>query len=414
MTKAVFGYMAEGGVRKEGVITLEDYRTAADLGVSVTQLINQKYPDADRANYGTAFEQGMQSVGVYTRSCPEQGIKVSNVKDILDGSVMARRAQMAGEGLTGSGGIVAPSSQGTTPASRIFFPEVVLQIMNEVLQDDYSIEQKAWANMVGSRESIPTEMFTQPLINIEAPKAEDSAPIAQNSLPRNLVSITTSQTSKSIRVNSVGLQISDQAISHVSIDLIGTIFAQQARGESIRNLWRDIAAIKTGNLDAGESALTTNAFTTFDAGAAAGTVTQLGWLTYLFQPGREMSIDSIICDLPTYLQIQNRVGRPVIFDPNTGGSNTGNAGTYGLNVDANVLNVSIGVPNVLIVPTTVLGANIIMGFDSRFGVREVTNISAAYSATEKMVLQRSNFFRMDWGKLAYRLFDSAFSVTDIT
>lgn len=411
--QAKFKYLAQSGEVKDGEISLEDYRVASDNGITLTQLVNTKYPDADAQRYGTAFEQGMQSVGIYTREVKERGIRPSNMKEILDGSVLDRR--MAGEGLSSGGGIVAPSSQGTTPASRLFFPEVVMQMMNEVLQDDYSPEQRAWAAMIAQRESIPTEMFTQPLINIEAPKNEDSVPISQNALPKTLVSITTSQYSKSIVTNSVGLQISDQAVQHASIDLIGTIFAQQARGETLRMMWADIAAVLNGNVDANESALTPAGFkATYDSAATAGQVTQKGWLKYLYDPSRTMSIDSIICDLDTYLAIQNRVNRPVLFDPNTGGTSAGNAGTYGLNVDPNLLNVSLGVPNVLIVPTSVIGANIILGFDSRFALREVTNVSAQYSATEKMVLQRSNFFRIDWGKMAYRLYDTAFKATDIT
>lgn len=412
MAVAKFKYINRAGEVKEGQLCLEDYRIAPDHGMSVAQLINNRYPDADVQRYGTAFEQGMQSVGIYTKPDPEHGVTVSKVKDILDGNTLQRR--MAGEGLSSGGGIVAPSTQGTTPASRVFFPEVVLQLMNAVLQEDYSLEQRIWASMIGSRESIPTEMFTQPLINVTAPKNEDSAPISQNSLPKTMVSITTSQYARSILTNSVGLQISDQAVQHASLDLIGTIFAQQAQGETLRNMWADISRVVSGNVDAGESALSAVAFTTYDAAAAAGTVTQKGWLKFLYDASRAVSIDSIICDLDTYLAIQNRVGRPVIFDPNTTGSNVGSLGTYGLNVEPNLLNISIGVPNVMIVPTSVIGANQILGFDSRTALREVTNVSAAYSATEKMVLQRSNFFRIDWGKMTYRLFDSAFRLTDIT
>lgn len=410
--KAQFQYVNYAGTVCDGVLELEDYKRASTLGMSATQYMNAKYHDADVQKYGTAFQQGCQNLGIYTKSDPDHGIRVSKVGDILDGSVVQRRA--AGEGLSSGGGIVAPSQQGTTPATRVFFPEVVMQIINEILQDDYSVEEAAWASMIGSKESIDQEMYTQPMINVEAPKAERSAPITQNALPKTMVSITSSQYSKSIVTNSIGLQISDQAIQRSSVDLLGLIFSQQAKQERITIMWEDISNMLNGNLDTGDGALAQNAFTTYDAAAVAGTVTQTGWIKYLYDPSRTISIDSIICDLDTYLAIQNRVGRPVIFDPNTAGTNTGNLGTYGLNVEPNLLNVSIGVPNVLIVATAVLGANLIMGFDSRFAIREVTNVSASYTATEQMVLQRSNFFRVDWGRMAHRLYDSAFLVTDIT
>jgi len=411
--KATFKYYAIGNSEpKTGELGLGDYEASSKAGITCRQYINLKYPDADVANFGTAFEQGQQSVGIYTKADPANGIAVSKMSDVLNGSV--HTARMAGEGLSSGGGIVAPSQQGTTPASRVFFPETVLGLLNESLTENHSIDFQSWNSMVGSRETIASPMFTQPLINVTAPKGEDSAPMAQNSLPKTLVSITTSDTAKSIMTNSIGLQISDQAATAVSIDLVGLIFQEQTNGENLRTLWRDIANIKSGNLDTGDSALVAEAMAVYDATAAAGTVTQKGWIKWLYDFERKVNIDSIVCDLDTYLAIQNRVGRPVIFDPNTGGTNAGNMGTYGLNADANLLNVSLGVPNVMIAPTSVIGANTIMGFDSRFAIREVTNASAAYSATESMILQRTNFFRVDWGRMAYRLFDSAFKVLDIS
>jgi len=411
MATAKFKYVNQAGNIREGELSLEDYKTASRLGMTVTQLINNKYSDADVQRYGTAFEQGCQNLGIYTKADASHGIRVSKVQDILEGTVTERR--MAGEGLSAGGGVVAPSQQGTTPASRVFFPEVVMNLINEVLQNDYSTEEAAWGAMIGSKETIDQEQYTQPLINVEAPKSERSAPMSQNALPKTMVSITSSEYSKSIATNSIGLQISDQAIQRASVDLIGLIFAQQAKQERLDIMWSDISKMLNGNPDTGEAALPQTPFASYDAAAAAGTVTQKGWIKYLYDPSRTVTIDSIICDIDTYLQIQNRVGRPVIFDPNTTGTNAGNMGTYGLNVEPNLLNVSLGVPNVLVVPTSVIGANTIMGFDSRFAIREVTNVSASYTATEQMVLQRSNFFRVDWGKMAHRLYDQAFKVTSI-
>jgi len=414
--KATFKYINTSGNVCDGELSLEDYKLAGSYGMSVSQLTNARFSDADVAKYGTAFEQGCQNLGIYTKPDPTHGIRVSKVGHIMDGTATAiRQARMAGEGLSSGGGIIAPSQQGTTPSSRIFFPEVVLQLLNEVLQDDYSVEERAWDAMIGSKESIDQEQYTQPLINVEAPKAERSAPISQNALPKTMVSITSSQYSKSIVTNSIGLQISDQAIQRASVDLIGIIFAQQAKAERTALMWEDIANIKNGNLDTGESALSVAGFkATYDSAAAANTVTQTGWIKFLYDASRTISVDSIICNIDTYLAIQNRAGRPVIYDPNTTGTNTGNLGTYGLNSEPNLLNVSLGVPNVLVVPVATVEANIIMGFDSRFAIREVTNVSANYSATEQMVLQRSNFFRVDWGRMAHRLYDTAYRVTDIT
>lgn len=410
MAQAKFKYMASGGVVKDGELNLEDYRTAADHGMTTTAFINTKYSDAD-PQYGSAFEQGMQNLGIRVKADPKMGIVPSTIKDILDGTATVK---MAGEQLARGGAIVAPSQQGTTPSTRVFFPEVVFNMMNEVLQEDYTQEDRIWTSMIGNTEVIQTEMFTQPMINTEAPKAQDSAPIAQNTLPKNLVSITTSQYSKSIMTNSVGLQISDQAISHSTVDLVSIILSRQAYGEKLRKMWSDISAVHTGNADTGDAALTAVSASTIDAAATGGVMTQAAWLKMLYDPDRKIAIDSVICDIDTYLALEKRLGRPVMFDPATASGNVGNQGSYGLNVEPNALNVQLGVANVMIVPTAYIGASTMLMFDSRFALRRVINSGATYSATEKMVLQRSNFFRFDWGMMTYRLFDDAFKLYEFT
>ncbi len=411
MSVAKFNYYASGDVPKQGELAIEDYRRAADRGMSVANYMASKYPDADVTKYGSVFKQAQQNLGIYTKPDAERGILATTVSQMLKGDC---QPQMAGESLSGGGtGIVAPSQQGTTPASRVFFPETVLQIMNDTLYGNQDLESQVWASMLAGSETIGTEMFTQPKIDTSAPRAMDSNPISQNTLPKTMVSVTTSEVSKSIVTNSIGLQISDQALQRTSLDLLGIIFAQQAAGESQRNLWRDITSIKAGNLDTGDAALSVVDFDTYDSAATTGVVTQKGWLKFLWDPTRAIQIDSIICDLDTFLAIQGRTGRPVIYDPKTSGANVGNAGNAMLDVTPGQVNINIPEPRVLIVDTSVLGANIILGFDSRFGIRQVINASANYSATEAMILQRSNFFRIDWGKMSYRLYDTAFRCATI-
>ena len=172
---ANFKFMsAATGLEKEGKLHLEDYRKAEKLGMSVSGYLSAKYSDAD-PKFGTAFEQGMQNLGIYAKDDASRGIRATSVADMLNGTV-----QMAGENLAQGGTIVSPSTQGTTPASRIFFPEVVLSIMNEKLLENHDPESQIWQRMISNRESIDTEMFTQPLIDVTAPRAERSIPTSQN------------------------------------------------------------------------------------------------------------------------------------------------------------------------------------------------------------------------------------------
>lgn len=408
MTIANFKYMTEAGL-KDGVFSLEDYRLAARHNMSAAQYLGAKFSDAD-PKFGTVFEQALESLGVHTKGDPKRGIRATTVAEMLDGTSI----QMAGETLTRGGMIVAPSQQGTTPATRVFFPETVLQMMTSELVEDYSVEDGLFNRMVSGTEFIATEQFTQPLIDVTAPRSERSRPISQNALPRTMISITTSQYSKVVPTDSIGLQISDQATQRLTIDVVGTVLAQQAQGERFARLWENINDIVAGNVDVGQAALTPVAFSTYDAGAAAGTITQLGWLKLLYDPTRKVSYDSIICPVDSFLAIQNRTGRPLVYDPSTTGPNVGALGSYGLNVEPTLLNWSVGVPNVMLVPDGVIPADQFLMFDSRSALRRVVNTSAAYSATEQMVLQRSSFFRIDHGEMLYRLMDSSFRLIDFS
>jgi len=412
MSKAVFNYMsAATGKVEQGELNLEDYRKAQQMGMTVSGFINARYSDAD-PKYGTAFKQGQESLGIHVSSDPKRGIVASTIGEILDGTVTRK---LAGDQLAAGGLVVAPSAQGTTPSSRVFFPETVLATMNEALLEDYNPELQIWSRMISNREIIATEQFTQPQIDVTAPRAEDSAPISQNSLPKQLISITTSQYSKSITTNSVGLQISEQAQARSTIDLVVTILTQQAEGERFRQLWADISNVVSGNVDAGQSAMSVTGFkATYDSTAGAGEVTQDGWLDMLYDPTRKVSYDSIITTPPTYRAIEKRTGRPVVYDPTTSGPNMGSMGTYGRDINPTLLNWTVGVPNVMLVPNGTIPANQMLVFDSRFFLREVINSSAAYSASERMILQRSDFFRFDVGRMMYRLLDEAGKVVDIT
>jgi hypothetical protein len=272
--------------------------------------------------------------------------------------------------------------------------------------------------MIASDQTIQSEIYTRPMIDVTAPREHDSRPIGQNALPRNLVSVTSSQRSYALHANSVGLQISEQAQGHATIDLVGIILAQQAEGERYRNLWRDLAQIVSGNPDAGDSALTPVGFkATYDSTAAATTVTQTGWLKSLYDPTRKVNFDSLICTLDSYLAIMNRTGRPLMFDPTTSGTNTGNMGTYGLDVQPNLLNWAVGVPNVLLVPEGLWAANYYVLLDSRYALMRVRNASASYSAIEQMVLQRTSQMRFDYSEHVHRLFpdsEGVIKVVDFT
>ena len=414
---ATFHYKTSAGNSAVGEVSLKDHELAHRLGMRLSQVINAKYPDSDPA-LGNTFQQGLRSAGIFPKGNKEFGIPSTTFADAMSGACAMNsglaqlQVQLAGNS------IVAPSTPvgGSTPASRLFLPEVILGLIEENLQEDYDDESMAFQAMIADDFSIAGPIYTQPTINTEAPKQHDPRPIAQNALPRNLISISASQSSKSIATESVGLQIADQAVQLATLNLVQIILGQQMLGYKYRMLWSELSKIVTGNADAGEGALTAASFkTTYDTAAAAGEITHKGWIKVLYDPTRKVRLDTMICTLDDVLAIQNRTGRPVMFDPRTSGQNTGNAGSYGIDVTmTSPLNLpALGISKILIVPDGVLGASQrVLLFDSRYALRRVTNALASYSAVEQMVLQRSTFFRTDFGFLLHRLMDSAFLLLD--
>lgn len=409
-----FKYRDSAGNLKTGYMRLEDYQIASRTRMGASAVVNARHADADPA-YGTAFEQGMRYLGIFPKGEPRFGILPSTIGEIMSGECNSKLSgiQMAG------GTIVSPMAPvgNSTPATRIFFPEIVLNIIESSLRADYGMEEAAWNQMFAVDQPINGPVFTQPLITTSAPAMQDMRATSQNALPTNMVSISASQTSYSIGTTSIGLQISDEAIRDATVDLVGTIVREQAMGQRLRMMFRDLNRVVIGNPDSGQSALTPVDFeNVYDTAATtSGEITHKGWLKVLFDPDRIYGFDYILGDMDAYLAIQNRTGRPLAFDPATSGINRGNAGSYGLDTGTPVpLNFATTSPRFLICPTNVIPAKHVVLFDSRYALARVTNVSAAYAATEQLVLQRSNAFRFDMAEFIYRLRSEAFLYVDFT
>ena len=407
-----FKYRDSSGNIKTGYMALDDYRIAADHGMRASALVNARHFDAD-PQFGSAFEQGMKYLGVYPRGDTRNGILPTTIKAILDGTCTM---QLAGTQLAG-GSIVSPKAPigGSTPASRLFFPEIVLGFIDETLQGDYAAEESAFSQLFAMQSTINSEVFTQPIINTTAPQSQDFRPIGQNQAPTQMLSITASQSSQAMGAISIGLQISEQAMRDATLDLVGVLIREQSYGARIRYLWSSLSKVVNGFPDAGQGPLTPVGFkATYDSTAAAGKITHTGYLKMLYDPDRIYSWNMILGTLDAYQAIEQRVGRPLMYDPATASYNTGNEGSYGLNPgNPQLINFTTANPRFLIVPDGVLGAaDSLCLIDTRYALARVFNSSASYSATEQMVLTRSSFFRFDISEYIYRLREDALRWVD--
>ena len=416
--RAEFQYRDSSGNAKTGYMDLADYRLASQHNMTAAGVVNARHADAD-PKFGSAFVQGCHYLGIHVKANPAAGILPTTIGEVLSGDCIQKYAgtQMAG------GMIVSPKTPigGSTPSSRLFFPEVVTQLVQQNLNADYTAEMSAWNQMFAITTSITSEVWTQPLINTSAPQAQDMRPIGQNQLPTTMISITASETSQALGALSIGLQVSDQALRDTTIDLVGIIVGEQSLGMRQRNLWRDINRVVIGNPDARtaglsspNAALPTTVFkTTYDTTVGDNLISNAGWLKALWNPDRIYSRNFMLGDMDAYLAIQNRTGRPVASDPTTSGINTGNAGTYGLDAGLpQLINFSVAPPRMMLTPTGVIPAKQLLMFDSRYGLARVQNVAAAYAAVETQVLQRATFWRWDMSEFTYRFRDDAFLLLD--
>ncbi len=408
-----FKYRDSSGNMKTGYIALEDYRIAADHNMRTAAVVNARHSDAD-LNVGTAFQQGMKYLGIFPKGDVRYGIMPTTIKAMLDGTCTM---QLAGSQLVG-GSLVSPKAPvgGGTPASRLFFPEVILGFIQEELEADYGAEESAWNTMFATNTSVTSEVWTQPVINTTAPQSQDMRPIGQNQLPANMISITASQTSQALGAISIGLQMSEQAMRDATIDQVSIIVKEQTMGQRMRTLWRDLNRVVTGNPDNGESALTPESFKTlYDPTAAANTITHAGYLAMLWDPERIYSWNMMFGPLASYMAIEQRAGRPLMFDPATASYNTGNEGNYGLNPgNPRLINFTTANPDYLAVPAGVVPSNQLVMLDTRYALARVTNVSANYAATEQQIMQRSTYWRWDMSEFVYRFRSDAIKVVDFT
>lgn len=413
MTQATFKYRDSSGNLKDGYLSIEDYRIASNNNMSVSMVVNARHSDAD-PTFGSAFHQGQRYLGIFPRNEPKYGIVASTVRDVLDGTCASK---LSGIQLASGATIVSPNTPigNSTPATRLFFPEVIRDFIESEMQADYGMEEAAFNGMFAINETINSEVWTQPIIDVTAPGAQDFRPIAQNSLPSQMVSISASQTSKALGAVSLGLQISDQALRSASFPLVATIVQSQARGARIRTLFRSLSDIVVGNKDAGEAALTPVSFkTAFDSTAAANTITHAGYLRMLWNPERTYSWDYMIGRLDAYMAIEQRTGRPLMYDPASTG-NTGNEGAYGINPgNPQLINFAAQAPRFLAVPEGVLPASQLLVLDSRDALMKVTNVAANFAETERQVMQRTNFWRWDFSEVICRFREDALALIDFS
>lgn len=394
-----FKIASKTGDQVEIEISVDDYQTAATLGLNLSQYLSRKFgPVTDEVKFGPVIGQIMSAAGLFLSEDPETGYRAPTMKEVLSGM-----AAMNVGAITRNDG-----TQNNTPSGRLLFPEIVMRVIESELRADNGDFLGGFENLIASTVSITSPKFEQPIINVKAPEASEDMAISQNAEPATMIGITVSDVSRAIPTHSIGLTISDQALQATTLDLVNIIMSAQARGKRIRMAENNLKAILSGDVDQKMSALPTRKANTLDAAITdAGEITHLGWVKYLRTNYQKRTITNVVTDIDTAYAIEQRSGRP-----NIQANFNGNGSNFAVN--ATVDNLMAASPRILMIDPAILGANTIMGLDNRFALRRVVNVAATYSAIEQYVLRRAQAMRVDFGEMTHRLFDDAFDVLTLT
>lgn len=384
-------YIDAAGDKQALDFGIHTYKEAAAVNLSVPQYLASRFPtNAERD--GTAFEQALEQCGVFVKGDAANGIQSSRLDSVVGRSAGA---------ITING----------TPASRIMFPAAILAAVENRLQAGVHGENStpdAFDSMVAFEDSVNSERFERPVLDLSGPEAARSAPVAQLAMPPTMLGIKVSDVARTIPTWAIGVEISEQAQRAWSLDLLSLVVARQAAVERMERAEGYVLQLLNGDSDLGQSSLSSIVgkvvtAVSLDATATAG-ITQKAWLAWLSRNPTKRVITTVITDLAGAMAIEGRAGRPTSSD-------NINGVTQRLDTKFRVLNAQWpGEVEIFITNNPSWPAKTIVGFDKRYGIHRVKSLTAAYQAVEDFVLKRSTAMRIDNGELVYRLFDEAFEV----
>lgn len=382
MSKATF--YDKSGNPQEVTLDASLYKAAHENNCSVGVYLERKYgKDNDAEKYGSVIEQLAASSGLILNPDAAFGLRAPKLDEVFNGRETTVEA-----------GVITRDG---SPASRILFPAVFLQWMENGLVKDFDTQPKIYEQMIAISDTIDGPRFEQPIVDFSRPQGARSQGVAQGSLPSAMMTITASDVARKIPTFSIGLEITNEALSATSLDFLTLSLGRQIAAERDARVEGYINAMVSGDVDLGMAALTSVNQTTYDAAAGAGLLSQKAWVKFLFNNFRYRQISHVICDIDTALKIENRTGKPVITgdDPNSP------------RIDATfqLLNYKLSQVKMFVVSAGVVPANTVIGVDSRYAIRRVRNSQAEYQAAEQFVMRKSQQLRFDFGEINYRLFD---------
>jgi len=386
-------YMAiEDGKQVEKSLdgAVEIYKAAADNGMDLRQYMRTQAVGCDYS-LGDPIDQMMSNAGL-NDSHPAAKFKMPALT----------MSQLAG--MTTAEGFRRPDGSDNSLGARLLYPQMILETLSmDARRNDGSDILPIWESLIALTRNLNGQKADQPIIDTRAPEGSRSGRIVQLAEPETMVSITTGERSFRIPTNSIGLLISNEAMAATTIDLVRVVMTKQARGDRIRRVGEQLRSMVLGDVDLNMEALPVLKVSDFDSSITQdGVITKRAYIKWLHSVQDTGAITRVLTDIDTALDVDEGLA-----PTHTGVDNSKILTPWG------GTNLAIPQPTVVPVKTDVFGAGILVGVDPSAAIQRFINVSAAYDAIEEYVMRKATGFRVDYGEMATRLYDDAWSVLSL-
>ena len=390
-------FIDKDGTQQEVSINLEHYALARQKNLSLRQLINTKYKTAAESKFDT-FTQMCQSVGMYTKSARELGIRPISMAEVEYGGLDFPAGTQGSE--------VSPVQ------TKILFPAVIAELVENKLFFDRGSAIAAFDQMLADVTTVSGRRIEQPYIDYtrnNGPESTRAQARAQGAEPATMMTIKAGEKTLNIPETPLAVTITDEALQNTTIDMVALAMARQAEVEMYTRIGEDLLGVLNGDPDSGSygtSALATVNADAYDATIAAdGVLTEKAYVTWLYTGIEKRRINYIVTDIAGAFAIHARTGKPT------------------QDKDETKVNDPFGAPASIFYPSLVDNvrifvvpaaagwtANTLMGFDSAYALRKWVNTLSSYSDVERYVTRRASTFVTSFGSKVTRYFDDSFSV----
>lgn len=355
--------------------------------------INREYVKGVDLSLGTPFEQMKAAAGLI-RPCKNDpyGLRPALIGDVLSGRASANVQQQT-------------SPFGT--ASKYFVNIAVISEVLAEVEKDRMTDAATFDAAVGMELSVEQSHFEQPVISMNTlggPEQALASRVAQGAKPPKMLIISTSDRVRTIGAWGIGITFTDQMLQNFTLDAAAMTVGQYLKVERDQRVYRYINDLFLGGSDLVTTAVPTSTSTSYDAAATGGVLTHKAWVLFLAARRKFGNMTHVFLTPKTYLQVEGRTGRPGSnnydptlprIDPNVTPANTTQVG-FGNNIQF-----------VLVDPVTD-GGPIPDGecwfLNKNSAITRVTNTAAAYQASVRDELARTNALRIDWAEEVFRTY----------